>query len=161
MAKRSRRKASEIEKLRNKMLKIVQREGEISLTNMVREYGRSVGVKDTPSDKNLAKRQLDVLAKSGSIRFERHGRELIARSTGPAPQSVPPQPVTAVRQPAAVAAVATPGLPAVPPAPATAQASSPQLTAIRLYSQHMRDLSSTLEQQVSSLVQMVVQAAGQ
>lgn len=165
MAKRSRRKASEIDKLRNKMLKIVQREGEISLTNMVRQYGASVGVKDTPSDKNLAKRQLDVLAKSGSIRFQRHGRELIARSTSPAPPQAAARPVAAVPQPAAVAAVATPGLPTAPP-PATplaasGQAGTPQLAAIRLYTHHMRELSNSLQQQVSGLVQMIVQASGQ
>ncbi len=147
MEKRTRRKASEIEKLRNKMLKIVQREGEISLTSLVRQYGASVGIKDSASDKNLAKRQLDILAKSGSISFDRHGRDLIARSAAPVGQQA------AVVQPAMATAV--PSL--VSPAP-PAGASLPELKAARVYTRHLLDFSKSLQQQVDDLVRMIERA---
>jgi len=157
MKKRSRRKVSEIEKLRSKMLKIVKLEGEISLTSLVRQYGASVGIKDTASDKHLAKRQLDILAKSGGISFDRHGRDLIARSAAPAAQQAAAPPAAAA-QPGAIAALASPGLPVASAAPPVGSASAPELAAVRVYSQYMKGFSKSLRQQVSTLVRMIEQA---
>lgn len=154
MGKRSRRKASEIDKLRSKMLKIVQRESEITLTSLVRQYGASIGIRDTPSDKNLAKRQLDVLAKNGSIEFNRFGRDLVAKAAAPAGVQAAPH----YAAPAAAQAVAP-----VVQAPAAgglaAHAATPELQAIRAYANQMGELSNALQQQLQILVRMVDQSA--
>lgn len=154
MEKRSRRKASEIEKLRSKMLKIVQRESEITLTNLVRQYGASIGIRDTPSDKNLAKRQLDVLAKDGNIEFNRLGRDLVAKASAPAGEAAAPQYEAPAAGPQAVAA---PTL-QIPAAPAAASATTtPELQAIRAYAQQMEAFSKSLQQQLEILIRMVQQ----
>ena len=158
MKKRSRRKAREIEKLRSKMFRIVQQEGEISLTSLVRQYGASVGIKGTASDKNLAKRQLDILAKSGRIHFDRHGRDLIARSAAAGIEQAEAPPATAT-PPGAIAVAATPGLPAASQALPVGSASAPELEVVRVYSRQMKDFSKSLAQQVSALVRMIEQAA--
>ena len=93
MQKRTRRKASEIERLRSKILKVVKKERNITLTDLVRLYGASIGIRDTPSDKNLAKRQLDTLANADHISFKRNGRDLVARYLGEPAEGPDPVPV--------------------------------------------------------------------
>lgn len=169
MKKRTRRKASEIERLRNKILRIVKKDRRISLTAMVAHYGVQMGVRNTPSDKNLVKRQLDVLAKSGDIDFGRAGRDLVARYTGPdvADASIgEEQEAAAAPAPAAIAApapapvLAPAAIPAAAPsAPAVAIGSNADLAVIRAYARQVEEFSRTLQDQVATLVRMVEKAS--
>ena len=144
--KRHRRKASEIRKLRGKLLETVQNEGRITLTDLVALYGPSIGIRDTISDKGLAKRQLDILAREKAILFRRDGRDLVAAAK-PSPQ--PPT------TPAPALAPTT--KPAQQPTPAEpVQANqTPELQALKAYAQHIEAFAEALKQQVTSLVKMV------
>lgn len=178
MQKRSRRKASEIEKLRGKILKIVKREGRISLTNLVRHYGSSIGIRNTPSDKNLCKRQLDILAKTTNIVFGRNGRDLYAQWVGEEEPAIQEVGVPAELERPPAAAISMPvNEPAPPPAvPAQAEAETPveapapppmpdlskaELKAIVAYARQVEAFAKTLQDQVATLVAMVNRAAGE
>jgi hypothetical protein len=109
----------------------IKKEGRISLSDLISKYGSQVDVKNTPSDKNLVKRQLDQLARSGQIEFRREGRELVAESASrPSPEEL--------------AAMAKP--PELPPM---------ELDVVRAYARQVEDFASTLLQQVTTLVRMV------
>ena len=147
MAKRTRRKASEIEKLRNNILKVVQTEGRITLTDLVRQYGTSIGIRDTPSDKNLAKRQLDILAKGDRVNFRRSGRDLVAEYRAPEEEKPVEAPVAAPEAPGD-------GAPAAP----TGTGGGDELDVIKAYALQVEEFSKSLQRQVSTLVRMVERA---
>ncbi|HSR51525.1 MAG TPA: hypothetical protein VLV83_11900 [Acidobacteriota bacterium] len=148
--KRTRRKAAEIEKLRNKILKIVKREKDITLTNLVRQYGASIGIRNTPSDKNLAKRQLDILAKGPDIQFNRQGRDLVAQYKG---EEEKPAEAAESRESAE-------GAP-TPVAEALAEGNVPavELDVIKAYARQVEEFSKTLQRQIATLVRMVDRAS--
>jgi len=91
------------------------------------KYGPEVDVKNTPSDKNLIKRQMDQLAARGEIEFRREGRELIAlapekyRAAGGLATSFPPT----------------------------------DLNVIKAYAIQLEEFSRTLQSQISTLVRMI------
>ena len=144
--KRRRRSASEIRKLRSKLLEAVQQEGRVTLTDLVGLYGPSIGIKDTLSDKYLAKRQLDILAREKAIVFRRDGRDLVAAAK-PAPQP----PTTPAPPPAPTAKPAQQPTPAKP----TEEIQNPELQAIKAYAQQVEAFAETLHRQVRTLAKMV------
>lgn len=157
--KRRRRKASEIEKIRARLQEAVKKEGRISLTDLVGMYGASIGIKETISDKALAKRQLDLLASTGDIEFQRDGRDLVAEyKPPPRPAPRPQQPLYTTR-PAEKAEPPPPAMPA--PQEDTAEATpSPtapnlELQAIKAYAKQVHALAETLQQQVNVLTEML------
>ncbi|HSR69333.1 MAG TPA: hypothetical protein VLU25_15465 [Acidobacteriota bacterium] len=147
--KRTRRKAAEIEKLRNKILKIVKREKEITLTSLVRQYGASIGIRNTPSDKNLAKRQLDILAKGPDVEFNRQGRDLVARYEGQE------------EKPAEAASESGEAAAPTPVAEALAEGNVPavELDVIQAYARQVEEFSKALQKQIATLVRMVDRAS--
>ena len=80
MDKRRRRTLVEIRQIRDQVKSMVDKHGELTLSQLVGRYGNLLGVRDTPSDKNLVKKQLDRLSSSGEIDFTKVGRDLVAKS---------------------------------------------------------------------------------
>lgn len=157
--KRRRRKASEIEKIRSKLKEVVKKEGRISLTDLVKLYGASMGLKDTISDKALAKRQLDLLASTGDIEFQRDGRDLVAEHKPPPQPAPPPQQFIYTPRPAQKTVPPPPATPApqedTPEATPSSTTPNLELQAIRAYAEQVQALATTLQQQVETLVRMV------
>jgi hypothetical protein len=112
----------------------IKREGRISLTDLISKYGSQVDVKNTPSDKNLVKRQLDQLARSGQIEFRREGRELVAESSS---------------RPSAEELAAQAKQLELPPT---------ELDVVRAYARQVEDFARTLQEQVTTLVRMIERA---
>ena len=143
MARRTRRKGAEIRRIGRSVLQIVQTEGEITLTDIISKHGARIGVKNSPNDKALIKRQLSQLAKSGQIRFGRKGRNIVAvaatKSTGrAAPARVPSSsPVSA------------------PPALAASSATVHQLEAVEAYAEQLQEFARTLQDQIATLLRMI------
>ncbi len=140
MKKRKRRTLNEIRKIREELLSTVNRVGQITLSQLVGEHGESIGVKDTPSDKNLVKKQLDHLAKLNQLDFVKMGRDLVAK----------PKESEAAAAPAAAAA----------DAPGEAAASTSDLSVIRAYAVQVEEFAKTLQGQIRTLVRMVEKANG-
>lgn len=178
MEKRRRRTAKEIRKLRSDLQKIVKSERRISLTDLVRDHGAEIGIRDTVSDKNLAKRQLDILASGNDYRFQREGRDLVASwREKPTPAAAPARPAAAPAAPAPAAAApaaAAPAAPAPEPAPEPAPAAAPpsvaepegtaaappsDLAAIRAYVLHVEAFAKTLQHQLETLAEMLDRAS--
>ncbi len=80
MDKRRRRTLVEIRQIRDQVKSMVDKHGELTLSQLVGRYGNLLGVRDTPSDKNLVKKQLDRLSSSGEIDFTKVGRDLVAKT---------------------------------------------------------------------------------
>ncbi len=80
MTKRKRRTLNEIRQIREQLHVTVEDAGTITLSQLVGKHGGKIGVKNTPSDKNLVKKQLDQLAKDGKIEFVKMGRDLVAKA---------------------------------------------------------------------------------
>ena len=127
MKKRKRRSSMDVKKLQERFLQAVRDEGRISLTGLIMKYGPEVDVKNSPSDKNLIKRQMDQLAARGEIEFRREGRELIAlapekyRASGGMAASLPPT----------------------------------DLNVIKAFAIQLEEFSGTLQAQISTLVRMI------
>lgn len=158
MEKRRRRTAKEIRKLRSDLREIVKRERRITLTDLVRDHGSGIGIRDTVSDKNLVKRQLDILASGNDIRFQREGRDLVAsfrEKLQPAPAPEPPPPA-----PAPPAAEPVPSPAAAPAAEAAPPPASPpsDLAAVRAYALQVEAFAKTLQQQIETLAEMLERA---
>ena len=176
--KRRRRKTSEISKLRNKLLEAVKKEGRITLTDLVGLYGLDIDIRDTISDRNLAKRQLDILAHANEIQFSREGRDLVATAPTPKPEPAPvPIPATPPPTPSEPAATPPTTEPAAKPEPAPAPSPAPapqpleaasepskpapelrehpELEAIKAYGKQLEAFSKTLLQQINTLVKML------
>lgn len=151
MAKRKRRTAREIQRLRDDFLKAIQKEGKITLTNLIQQYGAPLGVKNTPSDKNLVKRQLDRLVKEGLIQFRRQGRDLVAQADGKGetPKARPKTGKPAAKKTAEAAPAAA--RPAASSRPA-------DLEVIRAYARQLEEFSRTLQDHIRTLVRMVEKA---
>jgi hypothetical protein len=128
MKKRKRRSSMDVKKLQERFLQAVRDEGRISLTGLIMKYGPEVEVKNTPSDKNLVKRQMDQLAARGEIEFRREGRELIAL----APEKY--------RTVGGLAAASFPPT---------------DLNVIKAYAVQLEEFSRTLQAQISTLVRMI------
>ena len=135
MKKRRRRSGSEIQKVRDHFLGAVLGEGKISLTELVAKYGSEINVRNTASDKNLVKRQLDQLSREGALELRRDGRDLVARASED-------------RQPTVEATPA-----------AETHHTPDDLDVIRAYARQLEEFSRTLQDQVSTLVRMVEKAA--
>ena len=88
MDKRRRRTLVEIRQIRDQVKSMVDKHGELTLSQLVGRYGNLLGVRDSPSDKNLVKKQLDRLSSAGEIDFQKVGRDLVARSRSEAPVEV-------------------------------------------------------------------------
>lgn len=80
MNKRKRRTLNEIRKIRELLHETVEGAGTITLSQLVGKHGGRIGVRNTPSDKNLVKKQLDQLAKEDKIEFVKIGRDLVAKA---------------------------------------------------------------------------------
>ncbi|MEE8586219.1 MAG: hypothetical protein V3T83_15350 [Acidobacteriota bacterium] len=163
MEKRRRRTAKEIRKLRSDLQKIVKSERRISLTDLVRDHGAEIGIRDTVSDKNLAKRQLDILASGNDYRFQREGRDLVASwREKPTPAAAPARPAAAPAAPAPEPAP-EPAPAAAPPSVAepegTAAAPPSDLAAIRAYVLHVEAFAKTLQHQLETLAEMLDRAS--
>ncbi len=137
-----RRKAAETQRIGRSVLKIVQTEGKITLTDIISKHGARIGVKHSPNDKALIKRQLSHLAQSGQIQFGREGRNIVAVAT---------------TQPTSRAASA--GAPSSPPASASPvsvpSATAPQLEAIEAYAEQLQEFGRTLQDQIATLLRMI------
>jgi len=129
-----------VKKLQAHFLEAVQQEGRISLSGLIEKYGADVDVKNSPSDKNLVKRQMDQLAAEGEIEFHRAGRELIAQ--------MPSQPQKREESEQQAA-----------PVPVTDWQSSSELAVIRAFAVQLEEFSRTLQEQISTLVRMVDKAS--
>jgi hypothetical protein len=139
--RRKRRSSFEVKKLQQHFLQAIQQEGRISLSGLVEKFGAEMDVKNTPSDKNLVKRQMDQLAAEGEIEFYRAGRELIAQ--------MPSQPAKSENAEEHA-----------PPAPsADSFQSSADLAVIRAFAVQLEEFSRTLHEQISTLVRMVEKAS--
>ncbi len=135
MKKRKRRTLNEIRKIREQLLETVNSVGRITLSQLVGEHGAKIGVKDTPSDKNLVKKQLDLLAKNDEIEFVKVGRDLVAN---PMPEE-------------------TPG--AGDGSEAALNMLIPtDLSVIRAYAVQVEEFAKTLQTQIRTLVRMVEKA---
>ncbi|MFQ5738042.1 MAG: hypothetical protein ACE5JX_03445 [Acidobacteriota bacterium] len=146
MKKRKRRTLSEIRNIREQLLIAVEQDGKVTLSQLVARHGIKIGVKNTPSDRNLVKKQLDQLAQTNQIQFGKVGRDLVAQSRTQRPE-------TAVKSPPVVAAAA--------PAPAPVQQVPPaNLSAIRAYAVQLEEFAKTLTAEIQTLVRMVEKAAG-
>ena len=141
---RNRRTAAEIRRLREYFFRIVTKEGPITLSQLMASHAGEMGINDTPSGKNLVKRQLSLLAEANQIEFRRQSRDLLAgplrarlarRLASPPPSSQPEK--------------------ASPPGQQVGQ-----LEALRAYAQTLESFSKTLQNQVSVLVKMVEKLAG-
>jgi len=140
MKRRKRRSSLEVKKLQDHFLRAVQQEGKISLSGLIEKYGAEVDVKNSPSDKNLVKRQMDQLASEGEIEFHRAGRELIAQM----PRE-PEKGEEAEEQ--------------TPPVLAEGWRSATDLAVIRAFAVQLEEFSRTLQEQISTLVRMVEKAS--
>ncbi len=138
--RRKRRSSLEVKRLQEHFLKAVQQEGKISLSGLIEKYGAEADVKNTPSDKNLVKRQMDQLADEGKIEFVRAGRELIAQ--------MPSQPTKSADAQEQALASSTGG-----------RQSSSDLAVIRAFAVQLEEFSRTLQEQISTLVRMVEKAS--
>ena len=161
---RKRRTAAEIARLREFFFKTVTKAGPITLNQLMASHAKEVGINDSPSGKNLVKRQLSLLAKDNQIEFRRQGRDLLAgplrarlarRVAAPTEKKVKP-PVASPR-PAAQR-------PLQPPTSRTTKASvasqqQGQLEAIRAYARTVESFSSALQNQVGVLVRIVEKLA--
>ncbi len=136
MKKRKRRTLNEIRKIREQLLETVNSVGRITLSQLVGEHGAKIGVKDTPSDKNLVKKQLDLLAKGDEIEFVKVGRDLVAN---PMPEEAPG---TGDGSDAAFADMLIPT----------------DLSVIRAYAVQVEEFAKTLQTQIRTLVRMVEKA---
>lgn len=135
MKKRKRRTLNEIRKIREEVLATVNRVGQITLSQLVGEHGENIGVKDTPSDKNLVKKQLDRLARQNQLEFVKMGRDLVAK----------PNPAEETSKAAEV-------LGSEPPAAGN------DLSVIRAYAVQVEEFAKTLQGQIRTLVRMVEKA---
>ena len=136
--KRRRRKASEIRRLRTKLLEAVKKEGRSTLTDLIVLYGASIGIKDTPYDKIFARKQLAILAQEDKINLQLDGINLVT-SAKPSPR--PPT---------------TPEPPAAPrPAEPAEEIRNAELDAIKAYAQQVESFAESLQQQVRNLVEMI------
>ncbi len=133
MKKRKRRTLNEIRKIREQLLETVNSVGRITLSQLVGEHGAKIGVKDTPSDKNLVKKQLDLLAKGDEIEFVKVGRDLVAN---PMPEESP----GTGDGDAANLLIPT------------------DLSVIRAYAVQVEEFAKTLQAQIRTLVRMVEKA---
>lgn len=140
MKKGKRRSTSEVRRVQEYFVQAIRGEGKITLTELIVKYGGEVGVKNTPTDKNLVKRQLDRAAQEGKILFQREGRDLVARAR--------------VEETAAPAAETT-----APPVLELPKGSSTDLAVIRAYALQLEEFSRILQEQISTLVRMVEKAA--
>jgi len=140
MKRRKRRSSLEVKKLQEHFLRAVQQEVRISLSGLIEKYGAEVEVKNTASDKNLVKRQMDQLADEGKIEFQRAGRELIAQ--------MPSQPAKSedAREQALGSSTES-------------RQSSTDLAVIRAFAVQLEEFSRTLQEQISTLVRMVEKAS--
>ncbi len=145
--KRRRRKASEIRRLRTKLLEAVKKEGRISFTSLVDLYGPSIGIKDTPSDKIFGRKQLAILAQENKINVQQDGINLVA-SAKPSPQP----PTTPAPHPAPTEKPAQQPEPAAAP---TGAVRTPELQAVKAYAQQVEAFAETLHRQVRTLAKMV------
>ncbi len=134
MKRRRRRSSKEVKKIQERFLEAVQREGRISLTDLISKYGPELDVRNTPSDKNLVKRQLDQLDRNGEIDFRREGRELIAHRKVEE---------TAPEETLAAEAASPP-----PPTP-------PDLAVIKTFALQLGEFAKSLHEQIETLVRMV------
>jgi hypothetical protein len=137
MRRRKRRSSSEVKRLQDHFLQAIQREGRLSLSGLISKYGPEVEVRNTASDKNLVKRQLDQLASRGDIEFRREGRELIA-------QSIPEGKLHDEE---------------IMEELASGRFGPVDLTVIRAYAVQVEEFSRTLQEQIATLVRMVEKAA--
>ena len=142
MKKRKRRTLNEIRKIREELLATVNRVGQMTLSQLVGDHGDRIGVKDTPSDKNLVKKQLDQLAKRDKLEFVKIGRDLVARPTETAEAAAP-----------------APALVAGPAPPSTTGAAETNLSVIRAYAVQVEEFAKTLNGMVRTLARMVAKAA--
>jgi hypothetical protein len=138
--RRKRRSSLEVKKLQEHFYRAVQKEGRISLSGLIENYGPEVDVKNTPSEKNLVKRQMDQLAAEKKIEFQRAGRELIAQ--------MPSQPEKSL------GTHEQPGI-----SSAESRQSSADLAVIRAFAVQLEEFSKTLQEQISTLVRMVDKAS--
>jgi hypothetical protein len=122
--------------LQDHFLQAIEQEGKVSLTALISKYGPEVDVRNTASDKNLVKRQLDQLAGTGDIEFRREGRELIAQSV---PEAADDEAIMAEMAAMRVGPV--------------------DLAVIRAYAVQVEEFSRTLQEQIATLVRMVEKAA--
>jgi hypothetical protein len=136
MRRRKRRSSSEVKRLQDHFLQAIEQEGKVSLTALISKYGPEVDVRNTASDKNLVKRQLDQLAGTGDIEFRREGRELIAQSV---PEAADDEAIMAEMAAMRVGPV--------------------DLAVIRAYAVQVEEFSRTLQEQIATLVRMVEKAA--
>lgn len=130
MIKRRRRTLNEIRKIRELLHVTVEDAGTITLSQLVGRHGGRIGVKNTPSDKNLVKKQLDQLAKEGKIEFVKVGRDLVAKAK---PDS-------------------NGDGPALPEGPL-------DLAVVRAYAVQVEEFAKTLQGQIRTLVRMVEKAS--
>jgi len=136
MKKRKRRTLNEIRKIREQLLETVNSVGRITLSQLVGEHGAKIGVKDTPSDKNLVKKQLDLLAKGSEIEFVKVGRDLVAN---PMPEESAGSGSNGSEG----------GLDMMVPT---------DLSVIRAYAVQVEEFAKTLQTQIRTLVRMVEKA---
>jgi len=139
--RRKRRSSLEVKKLQAHFLQAVQQEGRISLSGLIEKYGTEVDVKNSPSDKNLVKRQMDQLAAEGEIEFHRAGRELIAQMPSRPAKSEDSEEQT------------------LPVSSTDSWQSSAELAVIRAFAVQLEEFSKTLQEQISTLVRMVEKAS--
>ncbi len=128
MNKRKRRTLNEIRKIRELLHVAVEDAGTITLSQLVGKHGSRIGVKNTPSDKNLVKKQLDQLAKEGKIEFVKIGRDLVAKKLEESN-----------------------GAGGIPEGPL-------DLAVIRAYAVQVEEFAKTLQGQIRTLVRMVEKA---
>jgi len=139
--RRKRRSSLEVKKLQEHFLQAVQQEERISLSGIIEKYGAAVDVKNSPSDKNLVKRQMDQLAAEGKIEFHRAGRELIAQMPAQAAKILDTD-----EEPL--------------PVPSTGPWQGPaDLIVIRAFAVQLEEFSKTLQEQIATLVRMVEKAS--
>ncbi len=131
-----------MKRLQEHFLRAVQQEGKISLSGLIEKYGAEVDVKNSASDKNLVKRQMDQLAALGEIEFHRAGRELIAQ--------MPSRPAKGEEQGEQLARGASTG---------SSQSGAADLLVIRAFAVQLEEFSRTLQEQISTLVRMVEKAS--
>lgn len=141
--KRKRRTLAEIHEIRDQLLSIVERHERLTLSQIVSSFGKVVGVKNTPSDKNLVKKQLDRLAKDGQINFIKTGRDLVATKRGDRPGSGEAQLIQTEE-----GIQLTQG----------DRVLAPNLAAIRAYAQQLDEFARTLQGQIRTLIRMIERA---
>ena len=145
MKKRNRRTLNEIRSIRQQLLTTVGQHGRLTLSQLVGEHGESIGVRNTPSDKNLVKKQLDRLAKSGRIDFVKVGRDLVAKAQREESAS------SEIRTGESFPATATSGN--------GQRGTDSDLAVIRAYAIQLEEFAKTLQGQIRTLVRMVEKAA--